>query len=822
MKYSVTQIAKIVDGELVASNNKQLVVTSVITDSRVSHIKSEELFIALTGENFDAHQFTENVYQKGGRIFLLAKLPKIIHADAVYILVKNTLKALQQLAAYHRKKFNIPVLAITGSNGKTVVKEWLSQLLQQKYNVCKSPKSYNSQVGVPLSVLLLEENHQLAVFEAGISKPGEMEQLERVISPTMGVLTNIGDAHQANFSSKIEKLNEKLKLFKQVEILYFLQDEFLTKEKIQPSIPKTKLIAIGFNSKQNPDFLVEVSQNRLKFTHKNKMFAYTLPVTDEVSVKNIALTLAVTVHQNWLDKEELEKSLPLLEPVSMRMELIKGRQNITIINDAYNYDLTGLQHALQFAWMNRQNKPLSLILSDFIEHGENNAQMAEKIAGLVNNYQINKLIIIGKELPRYKAVFNANEILFIPSTEAFLETSVIDTLANQTVLVKGARKFRFEKIIRTLQAQTHSTRLEINIEALRHNFQYFKSKLKPKTKIMVMVKAFAYGAGADEISHLLEGLNADYLGVAYTDEGVKLRKAGVTTPIMVMNPEPETFETLITHQLEPEIYSFRILNLFIEALKVAKTSLPYPVHIKLDTGMHRLGFEKDDIQHLKQQLTKYSNIIEVKSIFSHLTSTDNPKHDEWTEQQYNLFIEMYNEIAENLTGNPLRHILNSNGIVRFPEYQLDMVRLGIGLYGFIADKKQVEYLQNVCALYTTVSQIKTIKAGETVGYDRAGKVSKTTQTATLAIGYADGLPRILSKTGITFSVKNKQAPVVGNICMDMTMIDVTGISNIKEGDEVVIFNSVAQLEKIANLSQTIPYEILTSIPQRIKRVYLKE
>ncbi len=827
MNYTLPEIATIVSGTLFAPGKTHLPVTGIITDSRVDAVTSQVLFVALKGENFDAHHFVPNVYRKGVWYFLLEQMPETRYPDAAYILVENTLAALQQLAAYHRKQAKIPVVGITGSNGKTVVKEWLYQVLHKKFNVCRSPKSYNSQVGVPLSVLQLEASHQIAVFEAGISEPGEMERLQKIIQPTIGILTNIGDAHQVNFASKIDKLREKLKLFSTAGVLLFHQDEIVSRTFLAEQLPGVKLLSIASeNQTKNeiPDFTYRIEQQKLVLRYASETYNFSLPFSDSVSIKNIVQIIALILYKGWLSPGEINKNLQELSPVSMRMELLKGQNGLTIINDAYNYDLTGLEHALNFAWKNRQNKPLSVILSDFVHHYENNEKNARRIARIINKFKIKRLIIIGEKLKNFREIFATNNVAFFDSVSRFLQSPEWKTLSNETVLVKGARTFRFEQIIRRLQSQTHSTRLEINISALRHNFQTFKALLNPGTKVMVMVKAFAYGAGADEMSHLLESLNADYLGVAYTDEGIRLRQAGVQLPIMVMNPEPETFDVLIQHRLEPEIYSIRILNLFLQTLErsVQAVSTPYPIHLKLDTGMHRLGFEAHQINDLLELLRQNQDKIKVTSIFSHLTSTDNPYHDQWTEQQIVCFETMSNRILQQLSYRPLRHILNSNGISRFGQYQYDMVRLGIGLFGLISDKHLAGKLQSVCSLITSVSQLKTIKKDETVGYNRQGKTSRNTTVATLAIGYADGLHRVLSQSDVSFYVHNFPVKIIGNICMDMTMVDVTGIDEVKEGDAVIIFNRNEQLETLARQARTIPYEILTAIPQRVKRVYVNE
>ena len=823
-EYTLKDIAQIAGGKLQnsAGDSKSPAesIHSIIIDSRSLLLQKNTLFIALKTQRNDGHYYIKDLYQKGVRNFLVEYLPENIDAmpEANFILVKNTLTALQDFAAHHRQQFDYPVLGITGSNGKTIIKEWIFELLSHQKRIIRSPKSYNSQIGVPLSVLLMKKNYDLAIFEAGISQKQEMRQLEKIILPDIGIFTNIGDAHQENFDHIDEKINEKLSLFKNSKLLIYCKDHSLIRKAIKKSINPQKTKLFTWSIKQKADLSIKKiikkqQSTQITFVYEKHTSAINLPYTDNASIENALHVLAFIISQN-LFNQDTASAFNKLSPVAMRLELVEGINQCTLINDTYNSDLNSIQIALDVLMRQNKHKQKSLIISDVLQSGQNEKELYEKLAQMINKVPLHRIILVGEKLHRHRNLFKGNIQNFM-DTEAFLQSKMHKNFQNEIILLKAARKFRFDRINEIMQRKNHRTVLEINMENMKHNLNYYRSLVNKNTKIMVMVKAFSYGSGSFEIASWLEQQKIDYLGVAYVDEGVELRKSGISLPIMVMNPNFESFRQLIEYKLEPEIYSFSSLHEFSKAAE--KYSVyPYPIHLKIDTGMRRLGFEPKEIKKLTAKLTQYHS-IKVKSVFSHLVASDEPEQDAFTKKQINDFEKVCRKI-KNALGYPFyRHILNSSGIERFPHARFDMVRLGIGLYGISPNNQ--DKLKNVSTLKTHISQIKKVKAGETVGYSRAGKIKTDTQIAVLPIGYADGLNRKLSNGNGQVLLKDRFVPFIGNICMDMSMIDIGKIPA-SEDDEVIIFGENLPVGQLAKTIETIPYEIFTSVSSRVKRVYL--
>ncbi|MFT3908777.1 MAG: bifunctional UDP-N-acetylmuramoyl-tripeptide:D-alanyl-D-alanine ligase/alanine racemase [Ferruginibacter sp.] len=802
------------------------VIESLLTDSRKILFPSQTLFFALSTLQVNANVFILPLYEKGVRCFITDKnfdtnkLPALPEANLLQ--VEDVLAALQTIALTHRHKFQYPVIGITGSNGKTIVKEWLSQLFSNKYNVVKSPKSYNSQVGVPLSVWQMNDTHTLGIFEAGISMPGEMERLQKIIDPEIGVITFIGDAHAEGFEDLTQKINEKLKLFIKSRILIYSADNNLLNECVEAfkKANNNDLQLFRWSKKNAADLFIRNIEKHndgsiLHCVYQQNEFTFFIPFTDDASVHNAISCCCVLLCMN-----ETLSSVPVnmseLRPVEMRLELKQGINNCSIINDSYSADINSLQIALDFLSQQQQHTKRTLILSDLLQSGLSDEELYKKIASVLDQKALFRFIGIGPQITAHQHAFNKIENkTFFSSTEAFMQQIHALHFHDETVLLKGARVFKFEKISRVLEQKMHETVLEINLNALRNNLKIYKQQLKKDVKLMAMVKAFSYGSGSYEIASLLQYAGTDYLAVAYADEGVELRKAGIRLPIMVMNTEIEGFDNIVQYKLEPELYSFNILESF--QLYLQQHAIDnYPVHIKLDTGMHRLGFLPAAIQQLNEVLSAGTN-FKIRSVFSHLVGSDEQLHDDFTKMQGQSFLQMADAIEKNVGYTFLKHIANTSAIHRHPDLQFDMVRLGIGLYG--VDEKQA--LQNVTTLRTTISQIKNIKKGESVGYSRRGVVDKDSTIATVRIGYADGYARILGNGAGKMLVNDKLAPVIGNVCMDMTMLDITGIAA-GEGDEVIVFGEELPVSDVAKWAQTIPYEILTNISQRVKRVYFEE
>jgi len=813
--YTIQQLANFCNAQFKGASPDELI-HQVIIDSRKAKHFSHHLFVAIKGPHHDGHQFIEELYKKGFRNFLIsnADFKTSDFPQANFLLTNDGLEAFQNIARNHRSQFQIPIIGITGSNGKTIVKEWLSSCLQNHYKVCKNPKSYNSQVGVSISVLGLNSGDEIGVFEAGISQKGEMEKLQNIIQPSIGIFTNIGQAHSENFNSLEEKIKEKLKLFSGVEKLIYCKDHKEIHDAISPE-NSTELIA--WSKQDDTAFLYVKHVNQradksiLTLIHKATEKSFTIPFNDEASIENCLHLICTLISLNIRNKE-IQKTLNLLQPLAMRLELKEAKGNSLLINDAYSSDIDSLKIALDFLHQQSGNAKKVAILSDLDETGIPKTELFPKLMNLLDSYEVEQVIGIGANFSDYQAMFS--NCTCYKSTDEFIENTADFDLSNSAILLKGARRFQFERIAEILEQKIHETVLEVNLNAISENFHYYKSLLKKETKVMVMVKAFSYGTGSYEIAHHLEYHNADYLAVAYVDEGIALRKKGIQTPIMVLNPDGTQFKQLIEHHLEPEIYSFRQLKALQHELKRLNLS-DYPIHLKVDTGMRRLGFESAEIDGLISWISQHKE-IRLASVFSHLASSENIEDKNFTTIQIDEFTSICNEIESKIKTPFLKHILNSSGITNYTEAQFDMVRLGIGLYG-IGD----ENLQNCSSLKSMISQIKEVPAGESVGYNRAYYADETIRIAIIPIGYADGLNRALSNGKGQVLINGKKANIIGNICMDMCMVDISLIEA-QEGDEVIVWNTQKHILDLAKSLNTIPYEVLTNVSQRVKRVFLQE
>lgn len=825
--YSMKEVAKVTASELEENDPDHAVISELLTDSRKLADPPNSLFFAIRGDRNNGHNFIRDLYESGVRNFIVEEgytIPEDIKAN--FIRHAIPMRAMQQLAAHHRKSFNFPVIGITGSNGKTIVKEWLYQLLREDYHIVRSPKSYNSQIGVPLSVWQMSTEHNLGIFEAGISMPGEMICLHDIVLPTIGVFLNIGQAHDENFDSETDKIQEKLNLFEGADLLVYCKDYVGIHEEITDRNLSAKLKLFTWSRKSKADLQVgrivrKEHEAEIQGIYRNQFLTIRIPFTDDASIENAihcwALLLLLEV-----EPEVIRQRMELLSPVAMRLEMKEGLNNCSIINDSYNSDIGSLTIALDFLNQQKQHPRRTLILSDILQSGKDEYALYRQVNDLLLQKQVDRLIGIGPAISRQQNAFTI-DAKFFNGTDEFLQDLSYSAFVNETVLIKGARSFGFERISKALQQKAHETVLEINLNAVVHNLNLFRSRLKKETKLMVMVKAFSYGSGSFEIANTLQFHRADYLAVAYADEGVQLRKSGITLPIMVMNPEEQSFDAMISYRLEPEIYSFRILNKFTDVLR-RRGDIPagtrIPVHLEFDTGMKRLGFEEEELNELIIRL-KNNKHLKVVSVFSHMVASDESLHDAFTREQIERFRRMSEMIQSHLNYPVMRHLLNSSGILRFPEAQFEMVRLGIGLHGIASSPQEQRQLQMVATLKTTVSQIRQVKAGDTIGYSRKGVATKDMTLATVGIGYADGFNRRLGNGVGKMLVMGQIAPVVGSVCMDMTMIDITGIPA-REGTEVIVFGSDYSILDIAKQIDTIPYEVLTAVSDRVKRVYFHE
>ena len=830
MKYFIDNIASIIKGNWLVQHDNALI-EQLLIDSRKLIFPQTSLFFALKGPRRDGHTFITHLYEKGVRNFVVSDAMDITALAGANILqVSDPLQALQNLVAWHRKQFNLPVIGITGSNGKTIVKEWLNQLLEEQYTIIRSPKSYNSQIGVPLSVWPLNEQHELAIFEAGISQPGEMEQLQKIIQPTIGIFTNVGEAHSEGFVNVRQKVNEKLQLFKQVQTLIYCQDDPEINSGVaglwQQMSNSNRFEIFSWSMMSDATLQIRgVAKEGAKTTitagYQQEEISIVIPFTDNASVENAIHCWCVLLHLQ-IPQAVIAQKMQELGPVAMRLELKKGINNCSIINDSYSADLSSFTIALDFLSQQQQHTRRTVILSDILQSGRSEKDLYAEVARLLQQRQVNRLIGIGARISHHQSIFQAAgipELSFYSSIDAFIKEMNHIPFKEETILLKGARIFELEQVDRLLQQKVHQTVLEIDLTAVAHNLKQFQQLLQPATRLMAMVKAFSYGSGSYEIANALQFHRVDYLAVAYADEGVELRKAGINLPIMVMNPDESTFDVLVQYSLEPDLYSPGILALFEEFVKKQGIQ-QFPVHLELETGMNRLGFAIRELPVLINALR--TPFFKVQSVFTHLASSEDPQHDSYTDQQGALFMQMVEQLQAAVAYPFIRHVVNTAGIIRHPQWHLDMVRLGIGLYGGDSSGEGGLDLREVSTLKSTIAQIKELKEGETVSYGRKGVVTRDARIATVRIGYADGYPRCLGNGAGKMMVNGHLAPVIGTVCMDMTMIDITNISHVQEGDDVIIFGSTLPVKQVAHWAQTIPYELLAGISQRVKRVYFEE
>ncbi len=815
--YPIKQIQQIIGagGTIVKEDS----ISTLLTDSRRISNASEGLFFALSGRR-NGHEFVAEAYAAGVRNFVVKQQTEIVMPEANFLLVDDVLKALQKLAAYHRSRFNLEVIGITGSNGKTIVKEWLYQLLANDRTIVRNPKSYNSQIGVPLSVWQISEKDNLGIFEAGISTVDEMDKLEAIIKPTIGVLTHIGTAHDEGFTSRKEKVLEKLKLFKHCKQIIHNYDQLIDFEKDIP-VKNRFSWSTSFNQADLYVFAETViSRNYyLRAIYKDKEIECLIPFMDEASVENAIVCWATMLALDY-SPVEVDKRIERLIPVSMRLELKNGINDCSVIDDSYNSDVQSLEIALNFLNQQNQHPVRTLILSDIFQSGLGQDVLYRQVADMIKNKKVDKFIGVGEALMAHQDFFELEKKYFYPDTAALLLQLNALNFDNETILIKGARSFEFERISSALSSKAHETVMEISLNALLNNLNFYKSKLKPGVKIMAMVKAFSYGSGTFEVANMLQYNKVDYLAVAYIDEGVALRQAGITLPVMVLNPEVSAFDKLIEYKLEPEIFSFNLLDEFVKYAQTHGLS-NYPVHLKIDTGMHRLGFEDFEIETLCDLLEE-NRYVKVQSVFSHFVASDAPEHDDFTRKQIKRFERAFTKIEKTLGHKVIKHLSNTGGIIRWPSAQYDMVRLGIGLYGIDGSMPEGSpELQPIATLKTSVSQVRNVQANDTIGYNRNGKLKRAGKIATVRIGYADGYLRAFGNGVGQMLIRGAYVPTVGNISMDSCTLDVSNVE-VREGDEVIVFNNELRIEELAREIGTIPYEILTNISQRVKRVYFYE
>lgn len=801
-------------------------------DSRQIIEPKETAFFAIRGVHHDGHQYIETLYKRGVSEFIvereawspyMAQKAEKWQGVDIYI-VENCIDTLQKIAQKHREEFQIPIVAITGSNGKTTIKEWLGQLLSVQFKVVKNPKSYNSQIGVPLSLWNIKKEHEIGIFEAGISKPGEMPKLEKMLQPNWGILTNIGEAHGQNFSSENEKLREKLSLFAHAKSIIF-RDKNGLKNQVKAYLneinPKIEYIHWNTEDPENGIYVhrkMEKNTCQLRFKKQAQTECFLevqIPFTDEASIENCC-HCAILAHFLGLSQSQIQQQFRQLKSISMRLEVKEGLRNNQLIDDSYNNDLDGFKLALPLL-QNTHKKEKVIIFSDLLEAGLKDQTLYQEIAKEVSKYPIKRIIGVGENLYKHQELFEGIEVF--RQTEDLLQSGTLHQLHDAAILIKGARKFNFERVTAQLERKTHCTQLEINLNAIQHNLRYFKEQIGRETKLMGMVKAFAYGTGSVEIAGILQNQGIDYLTVAYTDEGVELRKNGIYTPIMVMNPQVNEFDLLTEFGLEPEIYSFGLLRAIDEYSHTTGKNIK--IHLKIDTGMKRLGFDIDELPQLCAELQQMPQLW-IVSMLSHLVASDSEKHNDFTEKQVSLFEKAGREVSEAIGYQPIMHISNSAAIQNHPKSRFDMVRLGIGLYGISTNLNEQRALEPVLKLKTYISQIKSIKENETIGYGRKGTLAGAGKTATLALGYADGYSRKLGMGKGFFEINGVLCPTVGAICMDMCMVDITHVPQVNEGDEAIAFGGKVQISEVAKAAETIAYEIMTNISERVKRVYVRE
>lgn len=834
--YTITEIAESISAERIGTHEEEILY--LLTDSRSLTFPENSLFFAIKTQRNDGHKYINTLYNRGVRAFVVEQIPENYlqeYPEAVFLKVADTVSALQNIAKTHRQKYDIPVIGITGSNGKTTVKEWMYHLLYEDRYITRSPRSYNSQIGVPLSVWMLNAQSETALFEAGISKKGEMERLEEIIRPTIAVFTNLGTAHQENFSSEEEKAAEKVLLFRHSRYAIYSLDNCIIAKSIRESEFNGEHITWSTKDRNARLFIESISYSTcslsatVKYTFRTSEGAtiqseYSLPDSNKASVENSITCLACCLLMK-MKPEVFAKRIATITPVAMRLEVKEGLNSCTLINDTYNNDLHSLDIALDYMARRPESRKKSktLITSDIMQSGLSLPTLANELSTLVSSRNVSHLIFIGTELKEelQKAICQKGitiRVEYFDSTEDFLSSESLKALANEVILIKGARAFRFERITERMEQKVHETVLEINLSALVENYNHYRSMMSPETKLVCMVKANAYGAGAIEVSKILQENHVDYLAVAVVDEGVTLREAGVTCNIMVMNPEMSSFKTMFDNNLEPEIYSFHLLESLILAARHEGIT-NYPVHIKLDTGMGRLGFDPlHDMDRLIDVLKSQKALI-PRSVFSHLAGADEDRLDNFSLRQHELFMEGSRKLQEAFSHKILRHLCNSAGIEHFPQWHMEMCRLGLGLYGI--NPRDNKPLNTVATLKTTILQIHSFSAGTSIGYSRKTILDRESRIAVIPIGYADGLNRMLGNRAAYCLVNGQKAQYVGNICMDVAMIDVTDIS-CNEGDTVEIFGKNLPVTTLSDTTLTIPYEILTGVSLRVKRVYYTE
>lgn len=823
MSYSLEKITSLIGAH--RWGHTDATIDWILTDSRSLSFPETTLFFAIRTQRNDGHKYIADLYRRGVRNFVVGQVPEKneeLFPEANFLLVVSPLKALQRLAERHREEYNVPVVGVTGSNGKTIVKEWLYQLLSPCKNVTRSPRSYNSQVGVPLSVWLLDEQTEIGVFEAGISQPDEMAALRAIIQPTIGVMTNIGSAHQENFATLQEKCQEKLSLFKDCNVMIYNGDDEVINEGVCHIFYTENQLAWSTQDPEKPLYIDQIIKGKNSTSFRYTYLGYedecSIPFIDDASFENAVHCLAVCLYLH-IPRQQINEGLKHLEPVAMRLEVKEGERGCTLINDSYNSDVNSLDIALDF--MNRRpdcnSRHRTLILSDILQSGLERTVLYEKVAQQVNSRGIDKIIGVGPDITASSCLFTM-EKHFFNNTDALLQSGLLETLHDGVILLKGSRKFNFEQLSERLALRVHETTLEVNLNAIVDNLNYYRSFMKPETKMVCMVKASAYGSGSVEIAKTLQDHCVDYLAVAVADEGADLRKAGITSNILIMNPEMSAFHTLFEYDLEPEVYNFHLLEALIKAAEKEGIT-NYPIHIKLDTGMHRLGFDPEQEIDLLIDRLMHQNALLPRSVFSHFVGSDSDDFDAFSAHQFELFDKASKHLQRAFKHKILRHMCNSAGIEHFPERHMDMVRLGLGLYG--VNPRNNNILHNVATLKTTILQIRNVRKEDTVGYSRKGHLTRDSKIAAIPIGYADGLNRHLGCGHAYCLVNGQKAPYVGNICMDVCMIDVTDIV-CKEGDQVEIFGDNLPVTVLSDILETIPYEILTSVSNRVKRVYFQD
>jgi Alr-MurF fusion protein len=815
--YTVQELCKVINGTFLVQEGDGNI-EHLAFDTRRLQQPATSLFFAIRTEQNNGHNYLIAAFRKGVRNFVVSEpVDTNLFPQSNIIKVDDVLAALQQIAAHHRKQYNYPVIGITGSNGKTIVKEWLYQLLQDDFNIVRSPKSFNSQIGVALSVWLMKQDNELGLFEAGISKPGEMEQLKAMIQPTIGLITNLGEAHDEGFTSRDQKLLEKLRLFNDAEKVIGPFDL------LKGNFDSDKIFTWGYQP--DADLLVtniyrSVSASAITTKYSGNEISIDIPFTDDASIENAICCLSVLL-QLGTEVATIKERFTHLHSVDMRLQLMHGINECLVVNDSYSADTVSLKIALDFMQQQSSGLKRTAILSDFFETGRTKEDLYTVIARLLREHKIEKLITVGREMGEWVPGLMENiEVRSFATVDDLLLDFRSSLFFKEIILIKGARKFGFERIVQLFEKKMHQTVLEINLNALAHNLKEYKRILKPTTKIMAMVKAFAYGSGGAEIASVLQYHNIDYLGVAYADEGVELIKAGINTPVMVMNAEESSFQSIVDYNLQPVIYSFDLLAKF-QAYLEEQAMAEYPVHIEIETGMNRLGFALTELKELGKKLAT-GNRFHVESVFSHLAASEEEAQDDFTLLQAQRFEEACSILKEDIPYSFLRHISNSAAIVRHPGLQMDMVRLGIGLYGIEIDHKELLDLDAVATLRSTIAQLKHVKAGESISYNRLGVVHRDSLIATIRVGYADGYSRQFGNGKGKMLINGKLAPVIGTICMDMTMVDVTDIPGVKEGEEVIVFGPALDVGKVASWINTIPYEIMTGVSQRVKRIYFHE